>query len=363
MIRVLIVEDSPVIREFMIHILKSDPEIDVIGTANNGVEALKFLQSQRPDVITMDINMPRMNGFEATRRIMETCPLPIVIVSGSWNTVEVATTFRALEAGALAILPRPSGIGHPDHEVMAKELIQMVKFMSEMKVVRRWPSLIEKKSANLSPFQIPPIEERKDHWLSREIQIVAIGASTGGPLVLQTILSQLGENFPLPILVVQHIAPGFLPGFAKWLSESTTLPIHIAAPGDIITGGNIYLAPDGFQMGVNHQGQIQLCRKELPHEICPSVSYLFRSVNAAYGPNAVGILLTGMGRDGAEELKIMKEQGAITIAQDEDSSVIFGMPGEAVKLQAAQYVLPPEKIANKLEQLVEKKGLKYEYPD
>jgi chemotaxis response regulator CheB len=210
MIKVLVVEDSPTAREMLVHLLNSDAAIQVIGTASDGEEALEFLKRKKPDVIPMDINMPKMNGLEATRRIMETAPTPIVIVQATWDAKETALTFRGVEAGALAVLQRPRGIGHPDHETSAKELVQTVK---------------------------------------------------------------------------------------------------------------------------------------LKHGHRPSVSYLLRSVVDGFGPNAIGVLLTGMGNDGAEELKLMKEEGAVTIVQDKKSSVVYGMPGEALKLDAATYVLSPDRIA------------------
>ncbi len=185
MIRVLIVEDSPVAQEFLVYILSSDPEIQVIGTANNGEEALEAVKHKKPDIITMDINMPKMNGLDATRRIMETHPVPIVIVSGNWDTREVETTFRAMEAGALACVQRPAGIGHPGHETTEKELIQTVKLMSEVKVVRRRPHYQRGAGA---PSISPPIEVDIKR-ASAEIKIVGIGASIGGPMVLQTILA------------------------------------------------------------------------------------------------------------------------------------------------------------------------------
>ena len=344
MIRVLVVEDSPVVQEFLVYILDSDPQIQVVGTANNGEEALEAVKRKKPDVITMDINMPKMNGFEATRRIMETHPTPIVIVSGSWDTKEVATTFRAMEAGALAILQRPMGIGHPDYKATAKELIQTVKLMSEVKVVRRWPR--RQREAVVSP--VPPPAESKPKRIKAKIKIVAIGASTGGPVVLQAILSGLPEDFPVPVLIVQHIAVGFIQGFVEWLGQKSNLPIHVATHGEYILPGHIYVAPDGFHMQAKIGGQITLSKNKPENGLRPSVSSLFRSVAKVYGQNAVGVLLTGMGKDGAEELKCLKEKGAITIAQDKESSVVHGMPGQAIKLDAATYVLSPERIAEML---------------
>jgi len=335
-IKVLVVEDSPVVREFLVFILGSDPDMRVVGTARDGEEALDAVRHMRPDVITMDIHMPKLNGLEATRRIMETDPTPIVIVSGSDNAQEVVTTFDAMEAGALAVLRRPTGPGHPDHEAMARELLQTVKLMAEVKVVRRWPkrSTPAPRAVEMGLAQAPA-----------KLRIVAIGASTGGPPVLQTILAALPKTFPVPVVIVQHMAAGFSQGFMEWLAQSSALPLHLATHGELMLPGHVYLAPDEVQMKVARHERIMLTRDEPENGLRPSVSCLFRSVAEVYGCDAVAGLLTGMGRDGAEELRLLKEKGAITFAQDKDSSVVHGMPGEAIRLDAAMLVLPPEKIA------------------
>jgi two-component system, chemotaxis family, protein-glutamate methylesterase/glutaminase len=343
-VRVLIVEDSPVIRDFLAHIFDADSETRVVATACDGREALDAVETFKPDVVTMDINMPRMNGFEATRRIMETHPTPIVIVSGSWDPREVETTMRALEAGALAAIPRPMGIGHPEHAKSARELVQTVKLMAEVRVVRRLPRRRGEEAVTSTPLPATPQLKRPE----TAIQVVAIGASTGGPPVLMTILSRLPKDFPIPILVVQHMSAGFIQGFAEWLGHATGLPVKLAVQEERILPGHVYVAPDGFQMRAAAGGRISLAADGPENGVQPSVSCLFRSVAEAYGANAAGVLLTGMGRDGADELLLMKKDGAITVAQDEVTSVVFGMPGEAVKLDAATYVLSPSQIASML---------------
>ena len=349
MIKVLIVDDSAVVRDFLAYILSSDLDIQVIGTASNGEEAIQAVRVKHPDVVTMDINMPKMDGFEATRMIMETDPLPIVIVSASWDPKEVGKTFRAMEAGALAAVQKPVGVMHPDFKHHAKELIQTVKLMSEVKVIRRRPPLKFKKDLPImSPIHGPAFGVT-------EIQAVAIGASTGGPPAIGAILSSLPENFGAPLLIVQHIAPGFSQGFADWLADSCCFPVKIAEQGESPLAGHAYVAPDHFHMGIGLDGRIALSDKAPENGLRPSVSHLFRSVAAAFGKSAVGVLLTGMGKDGANELKLMKEKGAITIAQDEASCVVYGMPAEAINIGAAQYVLPPVKIAAALVAAVNKK--------
>jgi two-component system chemotaxis response regulator CheB len=350
MIRVLVVEDSPTVREFLLQILCSDPAIEVVATAETGEEALEAVEHFRPDIITMDVHMPRMNGFDATRRIMETHPTPIVIVSGAADATDTAKAFRAIECGALAVLSKPAGVGHPDHQQSAAELVRTMKLMSEVKVVRRWP--------RYRPAEVVPesslCKEIRLQTTQSQPRIVAIGASTGGPPVLQTILAALPRNFPIPVLIVQHIAAGFTQGLVDWLAQSSSLSVHIPTHGQSVLPGHVYVAPDGLHMAVGADGHVQLRLDEPENGLRPSVACLFRSVAKAYGPSAVGVLLTGMGKDGAWELKLMKEQGAVTIAQDRETSVVHGMPGEAIRIGGATYVLTPDKIRLALASLAPK---------
>ncbi|MBA4396273.1 MAG: chemotaxis response regulator protein-glutamate methylesterase [Syntrophus sp. (in: bacteria)] len=351
MVKVLIAEDSVVIQEFLKNILESDPDIQVIEMVNNGEKAIEAVKRTRPDVVTMDINMPVLNGFDATRIIMEATPTPIVIVSGEWDTKKVETIFLAMEAGAIACVARPPGAGHLDHESSTEELIRTVKSMSEVKVIKRWPRLQKKgvcslrKDATVSEAAIMP---------AREIKVVAIGASVGGPIALQTILAAIPSDFHAPIVIVQHISAGFTQGLVEWLSMTSAIPVRLGRHGEKILPGHAYVAPEHCQMRVMKDGVISL-REDAPQEgLRPSVSCLFRSIADVYGKNAAGVLLTGMGRDGAQELKLMKDNGAVTIVQNEETSVVFGMPGEAVRIGGAAYVLPLEDIAQMLEGLVNK---------
>lgn len=340
MIKVLVVDDSPIMQELIRNILNSDKCIDVIGVVNNGQEAIEFAQKNKPDIITMDVAMPIMDGFEATRIIMETNPLPIILITGLFNSKDIDRSFCAIQAGAVSIIEKPLGINHEDFYIIAQNIIDMVKLMSEVKVVKRKVAYKNIK-ANLSNYI------RVDNALS-DIKVVAIGVSTGGPPVLQTIFTKLPANIKVPILVVQHITPGFLEGLVDWLSKFSEYPIHIASQGEKVLPGHIYFAPDGFHMEIKRSGHIFLSNAEKENGLRPSVSTLFRSVANYYGKNSMAILLTGMGKDGALELKQLKDKGAITVAQDKETSVVYGMPGEAAKINAATYILSPEKIAELL---------------
>ena len=343
-IGVLVVDDSPTVREFMSRILGSDPEICVVGTARDGTEAIEMVNLKHPDILTMDVNMPGMDGFEATRKIMETRPTPIVLVSGMVDPREVDTVFKTMEAGALAILARPMGPDRPAPDADAEQLIRTVKAMAEVKVVRRRP-WAARPQRHLFPIATLPRP-------SAPVEAVAIGTSTGGPTALKTVLSGLPRLFSAPILIVQHMTEGFIDGFVDWLAHETGMDVRLGRNGDRIRPGVAYVAIGGAHMLLREDGRLSMEPGGLVNGARPSISRLFDSVTQAYGSRALGVLLTGMGRDGAEELKCMKEAGSVTIAQDRESSIVYGMPGEAIRLGAATYVLPLDDIPIVLERLV-----------
>jgi two-component system, chemotaxis family, protein-glutamate methylesterase/glutaminase len=349
MIKILIVEDSPTTAEYVKFILQSAGGFEVISIAVDGEQAVAAVARKKPDIVLMDINMPGINGFEATRAIMETNPVPIVIFSASWDPEDVHQTFLAMEAGALAVLEKPSGPGSPGAERMVTELVQTLRLMSEVPVVKRRGKQREGAAGREDQARIHPAKT------FQRVELVAVGASTGGPPVLNTILSNLPGDFTLPILIVQHISAGFLSGLATWLDRSCDLTVKVARHRDRVEAGHVYLAPDNLHMGVTGSGTIALSDTAPQHNIRPAVSYLFRSVALEYHKKAAGILLTGMGKDGAEELGLIKEGGGVTIAQDEGSSVVHGMPGEAIKLGNAAYIQTPEEIVVTLKQLEGKK--------
>lgn len=360
MIKLLIVDDSPVAREFLKHIFSSDPEIMVAGVAQNGQEAVELTASLRPDVITMDLHMPILDGLGATRKIMEACATPIVIVSGNPNVKEAEFTFQLLEAGALAVSMRPPAIGDPEFESAARKLIETVKSMSEIRVVSRLSrgssapaaAPVQEKPGVTSPRGKTSTDGRSEDGASRNIRVVAIGASIGGPQALQRIFSALPKDLPVPILIVQHIDAGFAVGFAKWLETVTGFPVHLAVNRESPLPGHVYVPPPSVHMGLESGLRLIVSNQPPEENLRPAVSFLFRSVAQSMGPHAVGVLLTGMGRDGSKELKSMKDAGAITIAQDKASSVVFGMPCEAIRLNAATFILSPEGVATYLTNLL-----------
>jgi len=339
MIKVLIVDDSPIMSQMLSYILSSDPAISVLGVASDGEEAIKMTARLQPDIVTMDIVMPGLDGFEATRRIMETTPVPIIIVSSSYDPSEITRSFLAMEAGALSIMSKPVGIGHPLYEKQARELINSVKALSDVGVITRRRRILR------APEVVAPAAEEMGR---PEIRMIAIGASTGGPLVLQSILSGLPKNLPAPIAIVQHITQGFTAGFASWLSDTTGFSVRVPENGENCLPGKVYVAPDNAHLVFDYGGRILLSNDPPDDLLRPSVAHLFDSAARVFREKAVGVLLTGMGRDGAEGLKAMRDMGAITIAQDRESSMVFGMNAEAVKLGAARYVLPPEGITHML---------------
>jgi two-component system chemotaxis response regulator CheB len=343
MIRVLIVDDSLTIREYLKEIFIMDGNFEVVGEARDGQEAINKVKTTRPDVVTMDIQMPNMDGYEATRRIMEEDPVPIVIVSAAWIPEEVESTFKAMKVGAVAGIRKPEGIGSYKYREDINDMINTIKLMSEVKVIRRRPQLARKLNNNKKDNL-----KQTEHIKKSNFEILAIGASTGGPPVLQSILSKLSPGISVPIVVVQHITSGFISGLVDWLEKTTPFSVHIAQENRLLLPKNVYFAPDNMHMGVRSNKTVFFSDDPPEHSIRPSVSFLFRSVNKSFGNKAIGILLTGMGKDGAQELKEMHENNAITIAQDKETSTVFGMPGEAVRLNGAKYILSPENMVSRL---------------
>lgn len=343
MIKVLIVDDSKIMQESLAYILNTDPVFKIVGFASNGKEAIELTQKYRPDVITMDWQMPVINGYEATKEIMETNPTPIVVVTGSLAANDVSISFSLMEAGALAVLKKPHGLKHSSFDNECFELIQTLKLMSEIKLVRR----ISKTNGNGRQDT-----KSKNRLKDDEYNLIAVGASTGGPIALQKFLTNLPSNISVPILIVQHISAGFVKGFVEWLMNSTNYPIHVACDGEEALAGHVYVAPDNYHMGVDSRLRIFLSSDKSENGLRPAVSYLFKSCANYLGNKTIAVLLSGMGKDGSEELKLLKDQGCLTYAQDEKSSVVHGMPGEAIKIGGACHIYPPEEIGKSIQKVL-----------
>jgi two-component system chemotaxis response regulator CheB len=333
MIRVLVAEDSATVRTLLVAVLNSDPEIQVVGEACDGVEAVALTQHLRPDLVTMDVRMPRMDGLAATKEIMIAAPTPIVIVSGSTQLHDTESAMHALRCGALAVLGKPPGPESPAFEEAARQLVATVKAMAQVKVVRHWRPRVRPTG--------PPVLD------APRATVVAVATSTGGPAALNQVLGDLPGDFPLPILVVQHITPGFVPGLAAWLNTVCDLRVKEAEPGELLAPRTVYLAPDGRHLGVTGRS-VALSDAAPVGGFQPSATVLFESVARAYGAGTVALILTGMGEDGVEGLRAVRRVGGTVIAQDEQSSVVFGMPGAAIAAGLADTSLSIKAIAPRL---------------
>ncbi len=340
-LKVLVVDDSTVDRMLLVHIINSDARLEVVGIADNGTRAIALNVRLRPDVIIMDVTMPERDGISTATEIMQTHPVPIVICTALKEN-DATLSFRAMEAGAVALIGKPEGIGHPDYPATSAEVVNTLLLMAEVKVVRRHAPRASMRPV-VPSLQAPGAATRE----GSERGVVVIGTSTGGPPALQALLSRLPENFPLPILIVQHIAPGFLGGMVTWLQLTCALPVQIATHGDEARPGHVYLAPDDRHLELNSAGRLQLSAAPVHHGHRPAVGRLFASLSATtLARRSYAVLLTGMGADGAEELRHLRDVGAMTLAQDAASCVVNGMPGAAVRLGAACHVMPPESIAH-----------------
>ena len=346
MIRVLVAEDSATCLSLLVEIIGSDPHLQLVATASHGAEAVSLTKKLRPDVVLMDIHMPVMDGFEATRQIMTETPTPIVIVSGSVDVRQVAVSMQALRLGALALLPKPSLVGVTDFDEMARHFTASVRAMAGVRVVRRWNAGDSQPPAT-TPAPITP--SRTGRTIPT---LIAIAASTGGPGALYRILSELPGDLPVPVLVVQHIALGFIEGLAAWLGGSSKLRVKVGQAQEQLRPGTVYLAPDDCHLGLRDRNTIEISKTPAVNGFRPSATHLFESVARQYGSLALGLVLTGMGDDGVAGLRSLHACGGQVLAQDEETSVVFGMPGAAVAAGVTDGTLPLEMIAMRLQRLV-----------
>lgn len=349
-IRVLVVEDSLTVRRHMVGVLEKDAALEVVGEAEDGKRAIELCQSLRPCVITMDMMMPVMTGLAATEYIMAYCPTPILIVSASTNRGEVFRTYDALAAGAVDVLEKPNG-GEPEGS-WEQQFVSAVKLVSRIKVITHPRARLAFSGNAEGPRAQAP--GSKSAWKPR---LVAIGTSTGGPGALRQLLLELPPDLGVPILLVIHIGRPFASPLAEWLDSQSTYRVayaHDRMPLPASDTSGVWLAPPDRHLVVR-DGLLHLTEEPERHSCRPSVDALFESVARECGEQAVGCLLTGMGKDGAAGLLAIRQAGGRTIAQDEATSVVYGMPREAVRLNAAEQVLPLGQIAPAIAALVAEK--------
>ncbi|MBP0020231.1 MAG: chemotaxis-specific protein-glutamate methyltransferase CheB [Cyanobacteria bacterium SBLK] len=343
-VKVLIVEDSPIALAILKRILSSSDDLEVVGTATTGLEALSLIAQTQPDVICTDLHMPKMNGLELTKEILATDPRPILAISASVGDEDPRNVFELLEAGALDVFPKPPAAGVEEYEAIKQTLITKIRVLSGVKVFRKTKAPPPSPSASFAPPSPSAPLSPPSSLIASPTKLIAIGASTGGPQALKIVLSSLPPAFPVPVVCVQHIARGFLQGLLEWLRGHCPLTVCVANAGEMPRGGTIYFPPEGLHLELDEAGQFAYSSRSRGNH-CPSVDVLFESAVRYYRAAVLGILLTGMGRDGAEGMEAIAKAGGHTIAQDEASSVIFGMPKEAIALGAAKQVLALEAIA------------------
>ncbi|MFA6312265.1 MAG: chemotaxis-specific protein-glutamate methyltransferase CheB [Sterolibacterium sp.] len=343
-IRVLLVDDSAITLAVVTRILAGAPEIRVAGTAANGREALAMIPTLQPDVICTDLHMPLMGGLEFTRQVMERFPRPILVLSVSVQKEQTDNIFRVLEAGAIDVMAKPREPATAGYELDARELVTKIKVLAGVVVIRRRRQEPYIKAAPASN-NLPLIEAAPP-------DMIGIGASTGGPQAFKEILSHLPGSLPVPLLCVQHISEGFLQGMVDWLAEECPLKIVTAETGVLPRPGTVYFPREGTHLALDGDGRLECSYAPHVDGHRPSISFTFKSLARQFGKKAAGVLLTGMGRDGVDGMAAIMGAGGTTIAQDEDSSIIFGMPKEAIAADAARYVLPLPKIAPALLRLL-----------
>ncbi|MBN1661289.1 MAG: chemotaxis-specific protein-glutamate methyltransferase CheB [Anaerolineae bacterium] len=332
-VRVLVVDDSPLARDIITSILEEDPGIEVVGQAENGEIAVEMTAALHPDLVTMDIMMPVMDGLEAISEIMAYHPTPILVVTSSG---EASVAYRAISGGALEVMQKPDlGTGPAEWERFARR----VKLLAQVKVATHVRGRQAAPTTRVLPVMAPIAAHAGGE------RLVAVGASTGGPAALARLLADLPPNLTAAVVVVQHIADGFVPGLVSWLNSVSSLRVQEAKQDQEMEAGTVYIAPTGSHTRVARRGRLALLDTPPMDGQRPAVDALFDSVERHYGSTAIGVLLTGMGSDGARGLKAIRTAGGHTIAQDAGSCVVFGMPRAAVEMDAADEVLPIDQIA------------------
>jgi two-component system chemotaxis response regulator CheB len=337
-LNVLVAIHNLAVRGSVLRLLETDQRIHVLRLVRDGRELVALVKKLRPDLVLLGVRLDRLDGLGAVQEIMRECPTPSLIIADDPDIKDEELSARAMQSGALTVLHPP--LGNDRAERYRREFLDTLAVMATVKLVRRWGE------------KTPPPQSRKAK-APQPVQacIVAIGASTGGPAALEAIIAELPKNFPAPILVVQHIAIGFIDGVASWLDRSSRLRVKVAEDGEPLRGGTVYLAPDDRHLGVRGRSTIALSTDPPVGGFRPSASFLFDSVARAFGRDALAVILTGMGRDGLEGLRCMHSAGGMVIAQSEDSCVVFGMPGAAIEDGIAHHTISPRQIGAALAEM------------
>lgn len=350
-IRVLVVDDSALVRQLITRALEQDPRIEIVGTARDGVHAIEKARELQPDVITLDIEMPELTGLEALPYILKATDARVVILS---SIDDPDMTYQALSAGAVDFVTKPRGGVASSMADLSELLIKKIKTAYRIPPEKRLSSHTPEKPASSAPRQHVALPQQPT---GTEVQrLVVIAASTGGPPALEKVFSGLSRDLAAAFLVVQHLPSGFTTSFARRLSRVTDLDVCEAEDGQRIEAGSAYIAPHGAHMLVEtaagHMARVRLSDEPPMHGVRPAADPLFRSAAAEFGDRAIGVVLTGMGADGAEGLREMHLHGGETIAQNEESSVVWGMPGAAVKVGAVRHIVPLDLVAAEIRRVL-----------
>ncbi|MEQ9328187.1 MAG: chemotaxis protein CheB, partial [Rhodospirillales bacterium] len=338
--------DSEVVATILEQIYNEDARLEVVSVVRSGEQALERLKNVAPDVISLDIRLPGMDGIEVAKRIMEERPTPIVVVAASVDERESGISMNALRAGALAVVEKPVGMTNSDYDDMAAKLCRQLVLMSDVNLVRRRPTGEPTSWFSPAPGKLNG-QRLRSYSAGHRFRAIGIAASTGGPNALVQVLGGLPADVPVPIMLVQHMTPSFLEGFVDWLAGIVPQKVVVAANGERPVAGTVYVAPPDRHLCVVRD---RLQCVAAPHVAGqrPSGTVLLETMARNYGTGCIGIVLTGMGSDGARGLKEVFDAGGYTIVEDETTSIVFGMPGAAVSLGAAAIKLPLPEIADHL---------------
>lgn len=351
-IRVLVVDDSPTMCDILISMIQDAPGLQVIGAARDGLEAVEMTAKLRPDIITMDIRMPRLNGLDATRRIMSTTPTPIIVVASNIYEADMNIAFNATSVGALTVVEKPHGLDPSSYDAVRQQIITTIQLMADVQVVALAPD-------GPSGQPVAPVAPSAPARFTpaTPCELIAIAASSGGPGVLREVLQSLPADLSIPIVIVQHITRGFGQGFAHWLDSLTPLQVLLAQQGEVLKPGQVLLAPEDKHLTLALGNTVQLDQTEPLNGLRPSATRLFSSIAEVYGAAATGLILSGEGEDGVAGLEQLHAAGGYVIAQTEESCVVPNMPKAAIERGVVDRILTPSEIAVALLQLDQQRKL------